>query len=88
MADTIEVDLAAVKAVLNDGLSSRPYCLEGCLPKIGLSAEDFAALLQSITVESTASSDHSSLVPHPLQLNETGILSVVIAFAPRLVGTV
>ena len=45
MADTIEVDLAAVQAALEDGLSFRPNRIEGCLPEIGISAENLAALL-------------------------------------------
>jgi hypothetical protein len=45
MADTIEVDLAAVKAALHDRLSFRSNGLQGCLPKVGIRTEDLAALL-------------------------------------------
>jgi hypothetical protein len=67
LADTIRVDLAELKRVLNDGLSFRPNGFEGCFPEIGISTEDLAALL-----ESTESSSHSSLVPQALQKNDIG----------------
>ena len=45
MVDTIEVDLVTLKRVLDDGLGFRPNRLDGCLPQIGISTENLAALL-------------------------------------------
>jgi hypothetical protein len=39
MADTIEVDLATLKRVVDDGLGSSFNGLQGCLPEISISTE-------------------------------------------------
>jgi hypothetical protein len=45
MADIVLVDLASVKAVLNDGSGLGLHSLQGCVPEIGISTEHLAALL-------------------------------------------
>jgi hypothetical protein len=45
MANTIGVDLAALKRILHDGLSLSPHSLQGCVPEVGITSEDLAALL-------------------------------------------
>jgi len=44
MADTIEVDLATLKRILQDGLDAGLHTLNGCVPEISISPEILAAI--------------------------------------------
>jgi hypothetical protein len=44
MADTIEVDLATLDRVFQDGLDAGLHTLNGCVPEISISPEMLAAI--------------------------------------------